>query len=72
MLVEVGLGEVETVTKEDRTRKAPATGFDSIIVSLCCVMVCLCVHVLCVCVCVYVCAFVCVCVCVFMCACLCV
>ena len=70
MLVEVGLGEVETVTKEDRTRKAPATGFDSIIVSLCCVMVCLCVHVLCVCV--HVCACVCGCVCVFVCAFLCV
>ena len=43
MLVEVGLGEVETVTKEDRTRRVPATGFDSIIVSLCSVCVCVCV-----------------------------
>ena len=43
MLVEVGLGEVETVTKEDRTRRVPATGFDSIIVSLCSLCVCVCV-----------------------------
>ncbi|XP_076440293.1 uncharacterized protein LOC143279885 isoform X2 [Babylonia areolata] len=31
VVVEVGLGEVETVTKEDRTRKAPSAGHDSII-----------------------------------------
>ncbi|KAJ8305913.1 hypothetical protein KUTeg_016458 [Tegillarca granosa] len=31
MFVEVGLGNVETVTKIDRTRKSPSQGFDSII-----------------------------------------
>ncbi|KAK7503980.1 hypothetical protein BaRGS_00004712 [Batillaria attramentaria] len=32
LLAEVGLGAVETVTKEDRTRKVPASGMDSVIV----------------------------------------
>jgi hypothetical protein len=33
LLVDVGLGKVDTVTKQDRTRKAPTPGCDSIIVS---------------------------------------
>jgi hypothetical protein len=33
LLVNVGLGKVDTVTKQDQTRKAPTPGFDSIIVS---------------------------------------
>ena len=31
---EVGIGNVETVIKSDRTRTAPSSGYDSIIVSL--------------------------------------
>ncbi|XP_069127869.1 uncharacterized protein [Argopecten irradians] len=31
LLVEVGLGRIETITKQDRTRKSPSIGHDSII-----------------------------------------
>jgi len=33
LLVEVGLGKVETVTDEDSQRKSPSSGYDSILVS---------------------------------------
>ena len=32
--VEVGIGNVETVIKQDRTRTGPSPGYDSIIVSM--------------------------------------
>ena len=33
LLVEVGLGKVETVTEKDSQRKSPSSGYDSILVS---------------------------------------
>jgi hypothetical protein len=33
LLVEVGLGKVETVTDKDSQRKSPSSGYDSILVS---------------------------------------